>query len=311
MRQRIQQSEGIRVRPSGIPQITPTIRQITPRSSTTAGTGIPSIYNGPHTNSIRNSTPPSRTYTPASSFNSPRPSQRSRSGSLISSLPLSRQQTPISPPQGSRNSSTRPSTQSSQGPQIVPMWKANAAMVINGDINGVRLQVIFSTIHKSDWMTVTTANRCGMNDQSIPDQYLENTYMDHRYTRITRNQINILIGNDPNRNNLFITTEERVFIVRDDNFYHRSQSMRDPRNRLFILIGTDTIEHNGLIIRPSEGKILYPNPNYTPPTEKKYYTIRTMKYPDLADQRNREFNIGNIDVRNILASHQKLKKYRK
>ena len=310
MRQRIQQSAGIRIRPSGIPQITPTMRQITPRSSTTAGIGTPSIYSGPHTNSIRNSTPPSRTYTPASSFNSPRPSQRSRSGSLISSLSSSRQQTPISP-QRSRNSSTRPSTQGSQGPQIVPMWKANAAMVINGDINGVRLQVIFSTIHKSDWMTVTTANRCGMNDQNIPDQYLENTYMDHRYTRITRNPINILIGNDPNRNNLFITTEDRVFIVRDDNFYHRSQSMRDPRNRLFILIGTDTIEHNGLIIRPSEGKILYPNPNYTPPTEKKYYTIRTMKYPDLADQRNREFNIGNIDVRNILASHQKLRKYRK
>ena len=109
MRQRIQQSAGTRVRPSMIPQITPTIRQITPRTSTTAGTGTPSIYSGPHTNSIRNGTPPSRMYTPASSFNSPRPSQRSRSGSLIPSLPSSRQQTPVSP-RSSRNSSTQLST---------------------------------------------------------------------------------------------------------------------------------------------------------------------------------------------------------
>ena len=311
MRQRIQQSAGTRVRPSMIPQITPTIRQITPRSSTTAGTGTPSIYSGPHTNSIRNSIPSSRMYTPTSSFNSLGPSQRSQSGSLIPSLPSSRQQTPISP-QSSRNSSTQPSTRSSQGPQIVPMWKANAAMVINGDINGRRLQVIFSTIHKSDWMTVTTANTCGLLGRRMQnDQYLENTYMDHRYSQMTRNPINILIGDDPHGNNLFITTEDQVFIVFDSNFYHRSQSMTDPRNRLFILIGTNTIERNGLIIRPSEGKILYPNPNYIPPTEKKYYTIRTMKYPDLADQRNREFNIGNINVKNILASHRKLIKYQK
>ena len=91
------------------------------------------------------------------------------------------------------------SEQSSQGPQLVPIWRANAGIVINGEINGFRLQVIFSTIHRVDWMTETTAQRCGITGVVFQrDHYLEDTYMDHRFRQQTRNPIDIKIGEDPN-----------------------------------------------------------------------------------------------------------------
>src|SRR5438067_7267064 len=98
-------------------------------------------------------------------------------------------------------------------------------------------------------MTRVTARRCGFGGtvQLQQNHYLENTYMDHRYSQQTRNPIDIKIGEDSNNNDLYITTEDRVTIVDDNNFHNRSQSLRDPRNRLYILIGLDTIEHNGLI----------------------------------------------------------------
>src|SRR2546427_12307440 len=100
-------------------------------------------------------------------------------------------------------------------------------------------------------MARATARRCGFGGtvQLQQNHYLENTYMDHRYNQQTRNPIDVKIGEDPNNNDLYITTEDRVTIVEDTNFYYRSQSLQDQRNRLFILIGLDTINHNGLIIK--------------------------------------------------------------
>ena len=292
-----QQSRNIRTHiPTGtrIPnrQIPPNNTQIriTPRlsSTDTNSSGVTT------STTTRNSTP-SRGFTPASGYGTPRSSDRSRSGSQIPSLRPSRQTSPI-PPQSSRSSSTRQTTQSSQGPQLVPLWKANAGIVINGEVNGRRLQIIFSTIHKRDFMTESTANWIGFPGiRMMNDHYLEDTYMDHRYGRRTSNPINIIIGQDPNRNDLFITTDDHVIIVRDDNFYNRSQSLQDPRNRRYILLGLDTIQQNGLIIKLKELTILYPNPNYQPNPEKRYFRIEAMQYPDLSVQRNRDFHVRNIN----------------
>ena len=172
--------------------------------------------------------------------------------------------------------------------------------VINGVINGIKVQVIFSTIHKTDWMTQTTAKRCDFTGvvRLQQNHYLENTYFDHSYSQQTRNPVDIKIGEDPNNNDLYITTEDRVTIVDDNNFYNRSQSLQNPRNRLYVLIGLDTIEHNGLIIKLKELVILFLNPNFMPNPEKKYYKIKAMQYPDLSIQTNRDFHVSTIEKKN-------------
>ena len=181
--------------------------------------------------------------------------QSARSGDIISRIP-----TPV-PSRPSSRSSSR-SRSSSIGPQLISTWIANSGLVINGEINGFRLQIIFSTIHKTDWMTQETAQRCGIGGQLIPgDHYLENTYMDHRYNQRTRNAIDILIG-QINGNSVYITTSDVVPIVRTDNFYHRSESLRNQRNRYFFLVGMDTIQSNNIVIRADKLQILIPNPDY-------------------------------------------------
>ena len=59
----------------------------------------------------------------------------------------------------------------------------------------------------------------------------------------------------------------------------------------------DTIQHNGLRIKidGDKSEILMPNPNYQQPTEKKFYKLKTLAYPDLSIQQNQEFNIHNIN----------------
>ena len=57
--------------------------------------------------------------------------------------------------------------------------------------------------------------------------------MDHRFRQQTRNPIDIKIGEDPNQNDL---SDDRVNIVQDSNFYYRSDSLRDPRNRFSYLL---------------------------------------------------------------------------
>ena len=57
----------------------------------------------------------------------------------------------------------------------------------------------------------------------------------------------------------------------------------------------DTIRHNNLQIRADKLQILMPNPNYQQAVGKKYYLFKAMQYPDLSEQRNREFNIQNIN----------------
>jgi hypothetical protein len=171
-------------------------------------------------------------------------------------------------------------------------------VVINREIRGVRLQVVFSIIHKSDWLTIEAAQRCGLLGQRINDSYLENTYMDHRYEQRTTNPIDIRLGQDSQRRDVYITTSDIVPIVRNDNFYNRSQSLQDRRNRCFIIIGMDTIRQNEMRIKVQGDKseILIPNQNYVAPTEKKYHKFDAMQYPDLSQTRNLDFNIQYIET---------------
>jgi len=251
----------------------------TPSRSPSRNTNDP-----PSLSQSRQQTPISRQSSVNSRSTTPSYAQSARSDDIISRIP-----TPSNSTSKSRSSSS-----SSRGPQLIPSWIANSGVVINGDINGYRLQIIFSTIHKTDWLTRETARKCGLLGQSMGrDHYLENTYMDHKYNQRTRNPVDILIGQN-NGNNVYITTSDIVSIVNDDEFWNRSESLRDPRNRNYILIGMDTIQDNNLQIRADKGRILMPNPNYQQAVGKKYYLIKTMQYPDLSDQRNREFNIQNI-----------------
>jgi hypothetical protein len=201
-------------------------------------------------------------------------------------------------PQSNRTSMSRTnvSQQSSTGPQLVNMWKANSGLVINGEVNGFRLQIIFSNIHRSDWMTQATAQRCGIGIEQLQgNHYLEETYMDHRYNQRSRRRITIRLGQDAQGRDVTIETEDVVPIVRNDNFYYSSQSLQDPRNRLFLLIGMDTIQHNSIRIRAEKLEVLIPNPHYQPSPEKQFYKLKALQYPDLSIQGNREFNIQNIN----------------
>ena len=90
-------------------------------------------------------------------------------------------------------------------------------------------------------MIMESAQRCGLRGQIISDSYLENTYMDHRYGQRTANPIDIRIWQDSQQRDVYITTSDVVPIVRNDNFYNRSQSLQDRRNQIFIIIGMNTI----------------------------------------------------------------------
>jgi hypothetical protein len=225
-------------------------------------------------------------------------SSRNSTPGTNSSRTISRIPSPIGSGGNSRSYTRSISRTSSVGPQLVPEWIANSGLVINGEINGFRLQIIFSLIHKLDWITQETARRCGIAGiQLHGDYYLERTYMGHRYNQRSRNNVNIKIGEDPNGNDILITTNDIVPIVRDDNFYYRSQSLQDPRSRLFFLIGKDTIQQNNIQIKVNErgGEIFIPNPDYQPAIGKRYYKIKAMEYPDLSNQSNRAFNIHNVN----------------
>ena len=122
--------------------------------------------------------------------------------------------------------------------------------------------------------------------------------MDHRYEQRTANPIDIRIGQDNQRRDVFITTSDIVPIVRRDNFHNRSQSLQDRRNRLFIIIGMDTIQQNEIRIKVQGNKseIMIPNQNYVAPTEKKYHKFNAMQYPDLSQAGNLDFNIQYIET---------------
>jgi len=82
-------------------------------------------------------------------------------------------------------------------------------------------------------------------------------------------------------------------IVKDSNFFYRSDSLADVRNRYFILIGNGTRKANGIEIRNT--RIIMPNPHYTPPPEEKYYKFKRLKYPDLSNQANLDFCILTVE----------------
>ena len=238
--------QGQRISPSQIPRQMPQINAPIPPQMR--------IRTGPHGQLIGSpySSQTSRQYSRSpSSFRTPSRSP-SRNTNDPPSLSQSRQQTPISrqssvnsrsttpsyaqsarsddiisriPTPSNSTSRSRSSSSSSRGPQLTPSWIANSGVVINGDINGYRLQIIFSTIHKTDWLTRETARKCGLLGQSMGrDHYLENTYMDHKYNQRTRNPVDILIGQN-NGNNVYITTSDIVSIVNDDEFWNRSESL--------------------------------------------------------------------------------------
>src|SRR5436305_1011059 len=154
----------------------------------------------------------------------PRSRSRPRSGSKSRSRPRSRSKSRSRPrrsgtPIPRRRSHSRSRSRSRPRRSIYAITRAqqkaieNAqrrGTVINGESNGFRLQVIFSTIHRVDWITETTAQRCSITGVVFQiDHYLEDTYMDHRFRQQTRNPIDIKIGEDPNQNNLYITTDDR------------------------------------------------------------------------------------------------------
>ena len=253
--------------------------------------------------STGSSSTPSRSYSRTPSpFRTPSPSRRI---SDVPSLRSSRQQSRISTQTSTSSRTNTPSRtrsvsgqRSSTGPQLRNIHQANAGVVINGEIRGIRLQVVFSIVHKLDWMTTETAQRCGLLVQRINDSYLENTYMDHKYEQRTANPIDIRIGQDNQRRDVYITTSDIVPVVRRDNFHNRSQSLQDRRNRLFIIIGMDTIQQNEIRIKVQGNKseIMIPNQNYTAPVEKKYHKFNAMQYPDLSQAGNLDFNIQYIET---------------
>ncbi|HJU58723.1 MAG TPA: hypothetical protein VJ583_03175, partial [Nitrososphaeraceae archaeon] len=50
--------------------------------------------------------------------------------------------------------------------------------------------------------------------------------------------------------------------------HYQSQLLQDRRNRIFILIGMDTIRDIGIQIKAHTSQILIPNPHYQAPLEK-------------------------------------------
>ena len=178
------------------------------------------------------------------------------------------------------------------------VFQAQSGLCINGIINGFKIQIGFSTIHKYNFMTKNTALRCNLiRNRRHDTQYLENTWMDHGYKE-TRDDINTDIRiseaeDNPYNRDLYITLDD-IRIVNDENFFNRSQSLQDPRNRYFLIIGYDTIKDLRIRIDTINNRIKIPNPQYQAPLEKKDFTIKAKSWPDLSIPENRENIITNI-----------------
>jgi hypothetical protein len=232
------------------------------------------------------STIPAQSSVSSQTNRSSRPSymQSARSSDVISHIPS-----------GSRSRSNS----SSVGPQLVNMRRANAGVVINGSINGYMLQIVFSTIHGEDWMTMSTANKCRLDRNRLyNDYYLEETYMDHRFKQRSRHAVTVYLGQDKNGRDVTITTKDIIAVVDNDNFHYQSQSLADPRNREFLVIGMRTIIEKKIEIRVDKLEIKIPNQYYQAPTEDKYIRLKALEYPDLSIRANLDFNIRNIEQKN-------------
>ena len=211
-----------------------------------------------------------------------------RSGSLTPTpSPLG---SPIrgTPPQQSRSpsilrsQSTRSSRQisRSRSPTTTGIFQAPLGLCINVLINGVKLQTGFSTIHKYNFMTESTAQRCGLITNAVrrhEEQYLENTPMDHAYKKTREQETDIVIGQktapDGTVSDVTITIDD-IRIINNGNFYNRSQSLQNFQNRLFLIIGMDSIEDLGIQLDVKNKKIKIPNPDYQQPIEKRNITIK-------------------------------------
>gem|GEM_PF-6325731 len=148
-------------------------------------------------------------------------------------------------------------------------------------------------------MTVNTANRCGIGRNRLNnDYYLEETYMDHRFKQRSRNPVTVYLGQDKNGRDVTITTRNIIPVVDNDNFHYQSQSLADPRNREFLVIGMRTVKDNGIEIRVDKLEIKIPNQYYQAPTEDKYIRLKALEYPDLSNRANLDFNIRNIEQKN-------------
>ena len=99
--------------------------------------------------------------------------------------------------------------------------------------------------------------------------------------------------NNPYNRDIYITLDD-IRIIDDMNFFNRPQSLQDPRNRHFLVIGYDDIKRLNIRIDNLKNKIRIPNEQYQPPPEKKDYTIKAYSWPDLSIPENREMNISNM-----------------
>ena len=92
-----------------------------------------------------------------------RPSIYIRSESRQGSQSTNRRQQPRSRSRSSSASTYNPS----------PTFQAQGGIAVNGQIRGVRLTVLFSTIHRYNFMSISTAQRCGLTMTSNSNNQTE------------------------------------------------------------------------------------------------------------------------------------------
>ena len=90
---------------------------------------------------------------------------------------------------------------------------------------------------------------------------------------------------------------EELYITTDENYYNRSQSLQDQRNRLWVVIGMDTIDELNIRINIPKRQVLLPNPYYQIPTQKKDMKIKGRFYPDLSIEDNRRLEISTLTIK--------------
>ena len=133
-----------------------------------------------------------------------------------------------------------------------------------------------------------------LNNQT---KYLENAMMDHGYRAMKLSPTNVRIG-EIDGHDIYLTVDE-LYIANNKNFYNRSQSLQDPRNQLWIVIGMETMDDLGIRIFNKTRKATMPNPLYQAPQYNKNITIKGGYYPDLSIREQQELNIYGIFTKEI------------
>ena len=130
-------------------------------------------------------------------------------------------------------------------------------------------------------------------------EYLEQTAMDHGYRNRRLSPTSILIGEWTDNNDQTVDVNlvlEELYITTDESYYNRSRSLQDQRNRLWVVIGMDTIDELKIKIDIPRRKIIIPNPYYEAPTQKKNMQVTARFFPDLSIQDNQRLEISPIEI---------------